>query len=178
MLCILSSRCTLLFWYFTAFYHPILLCILLTTLSYLFTFYSLALPICPLVNTNGIPYVCAAFCDSAYLCDGPDDDHLIGRNMLSIWRFCGNKRILLCWRIIFYILFYSTPWCLLKSLVLFKFKWKIWIEILLTFDAQVHLQYTFQILQLLCSLLLAKSQFTSNAQNVLHLNQCTHGHVC
>ena len=49
-----------------------------------FTFYSLALPICPLVNTNGIPYVCAAFCDSVYLCDGPDDDHSIGRNMLSI----------------------------------------------------------------------------------------------
>ena len=66
------------------FYHPILLCILLTTLSYLFTFCSLALPICPLVNANGIPYVCAAFCDSVYLCDGPGDDHLIGRNMLSI----------------------------------------------------------------------------------------------
>ena len=104
MLCILSSRCTLLFWYFTEFYHPILLCILLTTSSYLFSLYSLALPICPLVNTNGIPYVCAAFCDSVYLCDGPDDEHLIGWNMLSIWHFCGNKRILLCWRIIFHIL--------------------------------------------------------------------------
>ena len=29
-------------------------------------------------HTNGIPYVCAAFCVSVYLCDGPDDDHLIG----------------------------------------------------------------------------------------------------
>jgi len=36
--------------------------------------------------------------------NGPDDDHLIGRNMLSIWHFYGNKRILLCWRIIFYVL--------------------------------------------------------------------------
>ena len=92
-----------MFWYFTVFYHPVLLCILLTTLSYLFTFHSLALPICQLVNTNGIPHVCAAFCDSVSLCDGPDDDHLMGRNMLSIWHFYGNERILLCWRIIFYV---------------------------------------------------------------------------
>jgi len=61
-----------------------LLYILLTTLFYLFTFYSLVLPICPLVNTNGIPYVCIAFCDSITLCDGPNDDHLIGRNTLSM----------------------------------------------------------------------------------------------
>ena len=37
-----------------------------------------------LVNTNEIPYVYAAFCDFVTLCDGPDDDHLIGRNMLSM----------------------------------------------------------------------------------------------
>ena len=43
------------------------------------------------VNTNGIPYVCAAFCDSVSLCDGLDDDHLIGRNMLSIWYSYGIK---------------------------------------------------------------------------------------
>ena len=37
-----------------------------------------------LVNANGIPYVYAAFCDFVTLCDGPDDDHLIGRNTLSM----------------------------------------------------------------------------------------------
>ena len=26
----------------------------------------------------------AAFCDFVTLCDGPDDDHLIGRNMLTM----------------------------------------------------------------------------------------------
>ena len=36
------------------------------------------------LNANGIPYVYAAFCDFMTLCDGPDDDHLIGRNMLSM----------------------------------------------------------------------------------------------
>jgi hypothetical protein len=39
--------------------------------------HSLALPICPFVNTNGIPYVLAAFYDFVSLCDGPDDDHLM-----------------------------------------------------------------------------------------------------
>ena len=28
--------------------------------------------------------VYAAFCDFVTLCDGPDDDHFIGRNMLSM----------------------------------------------------------------------------------------------
>ena len=28
---------------------------------------------------------------SVSLCDGPDDDHLIRRNMLSIWHFYGIK---------------------------------------------------------------------------------------
>ena len=51
---------------------------------YPFTFYSVFLLIHSLVNANGIPYVCAAFCDFVTLCDGPDDDHLIGRNMLSM----------------------------------------------------------------------------------------------
>ena len=50
---------------------------------YPFTFYSVILLIHSLVNANGIPYVYAAFCDFVTLCDGPDDDHLIGRNMLS-----------------------------------------------------------------------------------------------
>ena len=95
-----------------------------------FYFYSLVLPVSPLVNTNGIPYVCAAFCDSVTLCDGPDDDHLIGRNMLSIWHFYGNKRILLCWCITFYITcsscwdtqaycgveWYDAVWCMPKFL--------------------------------------------------------------
>ena len=69
--------------YFYVFYSPPYLIFLL--------FILLHYQICPLVNTNGIPYVCAAFCDSVSLCDGPDDDHLIGRNMLSIWYFYGNK---------------------------------------------------------------------------------------
>ena len=43
-----------------------------------------------LVNANGIPYVYAAFCDFVTLCDGPDDDHLIGRNMLSMWYLYDN----------------------------------------------------------------------------------------
>ena len=46
-----------------------------------------------LTNTNGVLYVCAAFYDSVSLCDGPDDDHLMGRNMLSIWHFYGNKSV-------------------------------------------------------------------------------------
>ena len=61
-------------------------------------------------------HMCAAFCDSVSLCDGPDDDHLIGRNMLSIWHFYGKKRTLLCWRIIFYVYH-----CLLKL----DTKWRI-----------------------------------------------------
>jgi hypothetical protein len=55
-----------------------------------------------------------AFCNFMALCDGPDDDHLNGRNMLSVWYFYGNKRILLCWRIIFYT-YCSTPWCILVN---------------------------------------------------------------
>ena len=51
---------------------------------YPFTFYSVTLLVHSLVNANGIPYVYAAFCDFVTLCDGPDDDHLIGRNMLSM----------------------------------------------------------------------------------------------
>ena len=33
---------------------------------------------------EGCALVCAVFCDFVTLCDGPDDDHLIGRNMLSM----------------------------------------------------------------------------------------------
>ena len=51
---------------------------------YPFTFYSAILLIHSLVNAKGIPYVGAAFCDFITLCDGPDDDHLTGRNMLSL----------------------------------------------------------------------------------------------
>jgi len=51
---------------------------------YLFTFYSAILLIHSLVNANGIPCVCAAFCDFVTLCVGPDDDRLISRNMLSM----------------------------------------------------------------------------------------------
>ena len=47
-------------------------------------------------------------CTFMFLCDGPDDDRLIGRNMLSRWYFYGNKRKLLCWRTIFNI--YTIYW--------------------------------------------------------------------
>ena len=67
------------------------------------------------VNTNGIPYVCALLCTFMILCDGPDDDRLIGRNMLYMWYFYGNKRILLCWLTIFYI--YQFFWLLCANIV-------------------------------------------------------------
>jgi len=62
------------------------------------------------------------------------------------------------------------------------------VNILLTTDT-IHLQYKFQINN--CSVLIVhqvtvsvqfllfiKSQFTTDAQNILDLNQCTPGHVC
>ena len=54
------------------------------TSFYSFTFYSVISFTHSLVNANGIPYLYAAVCDFVTLCDGPDDDHLIGRNMLSM----------------------------------------------------------------------------------------------
>ena len=48
--------------------------------------------------------------------------------------------------------------------------------ILLTADI-IHLQYMFKIFKTVEFLLFINLQFTTTAQNVLHLIHCTHGHV-
>ena len=76
--------------YFTAFHYSVLSYVFTCDLILSFYFFSVIVLIHSLVNANGIPYVCAAFCDFVTQCDGPDDDHLIGRNMLSMWYLYGN----------------------------------------------------------------------------------------